>query len=384
MFLSNIQYVLCFLFIAVPANVLHAQQDEKQSHNSNAIRGAVARMNGIFSGRMTYEKKSSASTKDQSFEYTLVFSGQSWKNSLKYDISTVKRIYSDRLLKSGFDATNPPELNGEAHYTVVSHRGRRTEYKITPQMEGDNRMTAEVMTGSEAIEDQYPPLPPYAGTFWFQKTLKYVSENQSKAKFVRVDKVDGYDVVVYEWEVPKTEIYNAFDSANKITDKGGVLRVYIAPALGYVVPKVEHVGISNKPGKILTAVDFKEYNGVYIPGSARIQNYNEKGPSSHYQYDIIKIADINEPIPESEFILTLPVGTEVADSTSGTTSDFFTVTDDPNTIPDDLLNSIQTPKKSFVERWGWPGAVGLGILLGLVILGGLYMVRRLRSRRAAV
>ena len=342
-----------------------------QNSPPTAVQGAIARMEAVFSGRITCHHLVGSKSNLDALYYDLTFSGNSWKKAYTQDISEVRN--------------SSPLQKGMLEIVTVSHKGRTIEYQLCPQQDGRDSKIADVKTGEiEMLGNQLPIFPQYAGTFWFARTLKYVKEHQAEAKYVRVDKVDGIDVVVYDWPVSKADKYSAFQSISHLLEEGGTLRAYIAPSLGYMLPKLEHLTTNGKVAKILSASEFEEYNTLYIPKKARIQLYSNAGPEFMVDYRLSNISDINEPIPESEFILTLPTGTQVADATSGTYSEFFLVSDDPNSIPDDLLNSIQTPKKSFIERWGWQGAVGLGILLGLVILGGLYMVRRLRSRRAAV
>ena len=354
-----------------------------QDQTPNAVRGAISRMEAIHSGRITYKETSGTSDDKETETYKLTFSGNSWKKEFSADISSISSNFSENPGKQDdkFDIT---KLTGLVDRSTVSHDGRVIVYTSCPQFDEPLHKTARVTTGEDSMEQQYPPFPQFTGTFWYHKTLSYVKEHKSEAKYKRVGKIDGHDVVVYEWTVSAANKFHAFSYVNELTHDGGILRVFIAPSLGYAIPRIEHVGISGKPGVVITSTDFTECNGFHIPKKSQITILQNEVPGFTIAYELSSITDINEPIPESEFILTLPVGTEVADSTSGTHSEFFTVSEDPNSIPDDLLNSIQTPRKNFIERWGWQGAVGVGILLGLMILGGLYMVRRIRSRRAAV
>ena len=196
-------------------------------------------------------------------------------------------------------------------------------------------------------------------------------------------KANGYNVEIYEWDVSAEDAGKAFLVVNSVTMPGGKLRVYIAPSLGYMIPRIEHVGKSGTVGLVISSENFTECNGFYFPKHTRVEYIHS--PISRYiiDYVIEKVERINEAIPESEFTLTLPPGTQVADSRDGKHTFNFEVTDS-RSVPQDMRGAIRAEPEPHAWRKGWKGATLLGLALGVVLLAGSWLVRRFRSGRASV
>lgn len=345
----------------------------------DAVERALARGEAVFSGRMTYSvasgKSGSGGVPDR---YDFTFSGASWKKVWARDAGTVPRSFSKGVLPPGVDPKAVPPLSGLQELTRVCHRGRMVEYQSVPQDDGKVRKTARVGAGGTVMREEFPPLPQYVGTFWLAETQKYVAENRARGKLKGNDKIGGQDVVVYEWTVPASDISAAFRSFNDQTKDGGLLRAYIAPTLGYAVPRIEHVGVSGKVGAVFEASDFVQYNGIHFPRSARLQYVGPDGPTFAIDYKIERVAAVNEAIPDAEFVVLLPVGTEVADARDGKQSIIFEVTD-PGSIPASLGDVMQVERPTAWVR-NWKAAVGIGVALGVVALAALFAVLRARGR----
>lgn len=346
---------------------------------ADAVAGSLARGEAIFSGRIAYSVASGTDATANADEYEFTFSGTSWKQKSSADASAVPRSFSKGALPAGIDPKTIAPLHGVQEMTVVSHRGRLIKYQSVPQDDLRVRKTARVEAGDRSMRDENPPRPQFAGTFWFASTQKYVSENRARGKFKGNDKVAGYDVEVYEWAVPAADAGSAFRSFNALTQGGGVLRAYIAPSLGFAVPRVEHVGTSGAIGAVLDASDFFQSGGFHFPRRARIQYVGPAGPTFATSYKITRVEAVNEAIPDSEFAVLLPVGTEVADARDGKQSLIFEVTD-PASVPDSLSDVMKTERPSGGWFRSWKGGVVLGLVLGTAALVALAVIRRVRSK----
>ena len=108
-------------------------------------------------------------------------------------------------------------------------------------------------------------------------TTNFVKENLSLAKLSRTEKIQDQDVKVYEILVKPEEV-NAFSNFNDLTSNGGALRIYVAPGLGHVIPRLEHIGTSGKTGAVYEGSDFIQCNGYFFPQKASIQYIQSTGP----------------------------------------------------------------------------------------------------------
>ncbi len=358
-----------------------------QNMESTALNTAIARSDAIVSGQIMYSMVSGAGNgtnfKREPFEYELTFSGPSWKKRHVYDAEKSRVGYSESLKKAKIDPKSLPPRSGQGEKVTVSHKGRQIEYQSSPQHGGDLRKVSSVKTGEVALLDNYPPPPHFASTFWFAAAQKFVTDNKANAKQTGTATIDGHNVVIYEWTISASKAGSAFRSVNELTQDGGILRVYIAPGLGHMIPKIEHVGVSGKVGAVFEGSDFIKCNGMYFPQMASIQYIKSDGPSYRTEFRIKHIERINEPIPESEFVLELPVGTQVRDSRDGKKSTFFEVTKD-SPIPEGL-SAVVLREGDRNTPWfrSWKGAVAIGVGLGVIGLLVLFVSKRVQARRVA-
>ena len=372
---------LCLLFSIFVMATLFSGVAISQGVPNDAVSGAIARHESVFSGRITYTTGSGVGKEiEGQEEFSLTFSGPSWKRQWFRDAATVPHEVSKSANKSVLE---PSKLTGTMEETFVSHRGRTFQYKSTPQLDGQISKYLRVASGDLSMDKEFPPCPQFPGTFWYPGTLKFVTENRSRVKSKGVETVGGYRAEVFEWVVSAKDADLAFRGTNRVTRDGGLLRVSIAPSLGYAILRIDKVGVSGQIGAVLEASDFSQANGIHLPSRAKIQYFDENGPSFVIQYHIKKIANINEPIPESEFILELPIGTEVHDARDKKNSNFFTLTKD-SPIPEGL-NTVVLREGDRRTPWfrSWKGAVAIGVGLGVIGLLVLFVSKRVQARRLA-
>ena len=382
MYIYNVQNCST-LFATLLYLVFHlCQLPSVKAGEESELAHAITRTNAVFSGQFQYEVSIGKDVGNRADAYTLTFSGPSWKKRAYRDFSTIPQGFSKELLRQGINESTAPPVTGMAEKIVISHNGREIEYYSTPQPDGVIRKSARVVTGESDMAAQQPPLPQFYGTFVFPETRKFVIANQSNAVRKGVDKINGHEVVTYDLHVPESESCRAFRSVNSTTENGGTLRVFIAPHLGYLITRIEHIGVSGVVGTIITADNFVECNGFYFPKLARIEYIHSPNSKFVIETKIESVSRINEAISDSEFTILLPPGTEVADARDGKHSYLFEVTD-RRSIPrelQDVFNATPTPGE---WRKGWKGATLLGLALGMVLLGGTWLARWVRRRGAS-
>lgn len=361
-------------FVLCPAEVFAAGAGEGQPTASEVIRGVVARSEAFFSARMKYHlRQGFPGDKPDENDFRLLCSGPSWR--LEYRIDVSKSPYHQADGKK----LDPSPLKGFYESTSLSHRGKSVTYGRTPQLDGSIRHAARI--AAEMPVKHTTPYPPvFAGTFWYDCTKQFVEKNTEKAvRKAAPSDVNGIAVHVLEWAVPEPEKYKAFHGTNDLTSKGGALRLYVAPQLGYALPRIEYVGRNGKVAASFDSWDFEEHTGgLFLPKRCKMQYYTDKGPGYYLEYEILELKDVNQSIPDSEFVVQLPVGTEVADS-RGKGSIFFVINEkDP--IPTDFQDVIAKAQPPF---WGrnWHTALIVGVGAAVVVLGLGYFVRRRLSLR---
>jgi beta-lactamase regulating signal transducer with metallopeptidase domain len=150
--------------------------------------------------------------------------------------------------------------------------------------------------------------PVYAGTIWYPATLPYLKEHTAAARLVRAETVNGIETQVVEWPVRPGEVNAAFWRHNDLLSGGGIYRVYLAPQLGYTVPRIEFVDRFATPQFVFDFSEFKELAaGLWFPMKIRLQEHQEKG------IVVLEVAGVNVPIDEREFAMRIPRGTHVQD-----------------------------------------------------------------------
>jgi hypothetical protein len=193
--------------------------------------------------------------------------------------------------------------------------------------------------------------------------------------------IDGIRTSILEWQVRKADRYSAFDSINSILDEGGVLRLYVASQLGYALPRIEHVGIDGRVATRFDSTDFEEpHAGLFFPRHCSYQNFPEDGSAGYYnRYEILEMNDVNEPIPEESFVVSLPQGTSVTDRRTAEGAD-FRIGSLSAGLPSDLARVIHPEGQVPARNWTNAGLRGIAIgVLGLLLLVILYFRRRRRA-----
>ncbi len=275
-----------------------AKSDELHLTPDSLVDGVLARAEAIFSGRFEYRVTSgdASSTKQpQETRAGFILSGPSW-----------------RIDDRGF------------HVESINYRGKYYEVRRTPQPDGSTHTSLEIRA-TQDLFSMAPPRPPYfAGTLWHKSTIEYIRLHKSSARVAGEKTIAGIPTSIIEWDISASDKFGAFHAITQPLMNGGVLRLFVAPQLGYALPRVEHVDRQGNVETRFEATGFREVNqGIYMPKFLLYQVFEKGGaPGWYNRYEVVQVDGINQPIPDEAFSTSLPIGTVVADRATNTSHDF--------------------------------------------------------------
>ena len=257
--------------------------------------GAIGRAKSIKSGRLEYR-----------FEFGVVGS----------NVPPPRRLPTKMLSFAGSDWI---ERDCESAAASINFGGFFLQYDESRQSDGSLRRTA-VLSQSGAFEDRDPinRRPQFAGTFWHAQQLQYVEQHRARFRLAMPSNVDGVRCKVCELDVPAEDVAAAFQIHRPLLAAGGTLRVHIAPQLGFALPLVEVNSANGIKVATYKSNDFFKFpDDTYFPKQIRREL---RAPNSETEYGQFSIVPelINQPIPESEFIVEIPAGTHVRDERDAT------------------------------------------------------------------
>ncbi len=332
--------------------------DDPAPDAQQLIDGILARSDAVFSGWMTYRYTIGREGKETVHELNvrLAFSGASWVERYSFP--------------------------GQPESAAVSHNGSSLAYIPTQQKDGRVTKLAKVRPAVPMRSESKAPV--FAGSFWRLATKKYVEENRKSVVLKGPAEVNGVKAAVLEWGVPRADVYKAFGFSAPGIDSGGVLRLYVAPQLGHAMPRIDFL---SKKEEVIVRYDSSDFvktpSGIHFPQlcSERLFAYSKTHPGLR-QYTIKDIEKINEPIPDSEFSVPIPIGTEVIDARSGKGSTRFILSDKEAPPVPGLESIVARDPPSFLAR-NRTTAIVLGLAAGALLVVAAAIVRRVRRRRAA-
>lgn len=339
--------MLCLFYSA------RAQEDKRAGQDpAELVQGVVARSEALFSGRIEYQalgdfspNKGLVKLKDETF----YFSGSSWS-----------------VFAAGSDT--PYE---------TCYRGKYIKLSTTAHPDGRLSHVARVRV-EQPINKMGPELPVFAGSFWERDQRDYVRDHAREAKDKGQAEMNGVSTRILEWSVPEKDKYKAFHAVGDITDRGGTLRIYVAPQLGFVLPRIEILGLAGIVANRYDAFDFFEaVPGIFLPKRCQWLVYDREGDCITSITELKKVERINEPIPEDVFKMYLPLGTRVADDRSSVKgTQVFDIQAEGDLLGRELDDIAQVGSKlPFWRRRGIAITVGVAIGL-LVVLAILFYSRR--------
>lgn len=322
------------------------------------VQGVVARSEALFSGRIEYQKlgdfspsKELVKLKDE----TCYFSGSSWS-----------------VFAAGSD--NPYE---------TCYHGKYIKLSTTTHPDGRLSHVARVKV-EQPINKRDPLLPVFAGSFWRRDQRDYVRNHAREAKDKGQAEVNGVSTRILEWSVPEKDKYKAFHAVGDITARGGTLRIYVAPQLGFVLPRIEILGLAGMVQDRYDAFDFFEAApGIFLPKRCQRSVYDREGDCITSITELKKAERLNEPIPEDVFKMFLPLGTRVADDRSSVKgTQVFDIQAEGDLLGRELDDIAQVD--SNLPFWRRRGiAITVGVVAGLLVVLAILFYSRRRAKGAA-
>jgi hypothetical protein len=213
--------------------------------------------------------------------------------------------------------------------------------------------------------------------------MRYVQDHVDSAIYEGDIKIDGHLCKKFAFEVSEADKFNAFRGVSESTERGGRLVLYIAPALGYSIPKIEIVGSDHRLTREYLSQSYQEYKpGLFIPRFSRSLSHRLTGVITGSEFEITKIELLNEPIPEAMFQIYLPATTRVHDRSDGKTVKSFIVATEGG-LPYSGLEPVVTLSLEKSPWWRsnrWV-AFSIGAMSAILVA---FIVRYLLKRRTRI
>lgn len=157
------------------------------------------------------------------------------------------------------------------------------------------------------------------GSFWYPSQVTYVDRHRATAQFIEEQTVAGVRAYALQWEVPGTDFDEAFlIIPPQIANQGqGLLRIYVAPDLGYALPRIEYRSVDNQVVKQFESSDFVQVDtDIYYPRRSQcVTSHSQLSYQTDFQVHDIRY--VNDKLPQETFALQIPAQTRVRDSRPG-------------------------------------------------------------------
>lgn len=324
-------------------------------NTADVVQGVLARTEALVSGQLHYTIESGFSNQDDgsySQEYRLVFQGSSWRLT---------------------------GLGPTVHREKVSHAAKTVEYQREPQPDGTTSASARVDDKSLLLNENQPYHPTCAGTIWFAQTIDYITNHHEMVQYKGRETINNVACIVLEWNISHEDRYKAFSTINALNHEGGTLRIFVAPQLGYALPRIEHLSPDGTVSTYFDSTDFKEYGGVFLPRTSRYQLISPGGtPGFFVEHRISEITDVNESIAAEEFAVSVPDGTTIADQRGQDGAKIFEAYS--GMIPEDIADILVAGETNRPSR---SRAIYVGLFIGAIFLVVLFGVRKSWHRQQA-
>ncbi|HTU27429.1 MAG TPA: hypothetical protein VMF30_18610 [Pirellulales bacterium] len=206
------------------------------------------------------------------------------------------------------------EHGAEFTRSQINHHGRFLEMRGTMQPSGRILTGVDVEVPRRVREKTALPFPPtFLGTFWDPSTAQYVRDHGSEARLGNAEVVDGIDCVVLEWSIRGSDLFNAFKSiCPALSKESGTLRVFVAPQLGYCLPRVDQIQGETVCIRYVARQFERVPCGLHVPRAVSRLQFDDKGNESFcIDYEITAIRNVNQAIGDGAFIVSIPEGAAV-------------------------------------------------------------------------
>ncbi len=290
----------------------------------------------------------------------LTFSGTDW---IEHSPNGAVMIYREKSLLQ-FDAAGPHAAGGHRAITIRA---------------------AEALERSNEENLQ----PRFAGTFWRSQQLAFVETHRAQARAGDPSEVGSIHCEVCEIDITAEEMTQLVPvRIPSLRRSGGVLRLHVAPQLGFVLPLVEVCTVEGTPVVTYRCDDWAEMDlaqTLYFPRQARMEVALPSG-SKVYEKFTITPKMLNQPVDDEELSVDVPVGTQILDDRSASPDKREVVRS--ATTSDKLLG--RGLRKSSSESTANDHASGsrgrlivILVVIAVVVATGVLLTVRARNRNAA-
>lgn len=260
------------------------------SSASEMVRAAMARRESFFSGRMAFREvvsKGEFSREARGTRRRLVFSSPDWRMTLP-----------------------------DSGYAYASFKGNSVALYPEQLRDGSGKHLLSLATADTMNSRSFTNVPFFVGSLWWGQTSVFLKANAERAEFRGEEIVEGHQCRIIEVEIKKEE--RAAWTFSDINRNGGFVRMWIAPELGYAIPRVEELGNDRRVAGIYLSSEFKEYtSGLFLPRQCHCVFYSSSGATYSHAFRDIEYADVNGEIPSAAFTIEVSQNTTIADQRGG-------------------------------------------------------------------
>lgn len=205
--------------------------------------------------------------------------------------------------------------------------------------------------------------------------MTYISENKSAGEVLGSEICNGLTTTVLQWKVPQSHYSSAFKLVfnSFYTADFALLRVYVSTDLGYVVPRLEFASIEGEVTCSFSSSDYQDAGGgIYFPRHSVFEKV-EGTPQLRYEYQINSIENVNEPISEGAFEISVPQGTRVRSRLPGREA-VFSVGESSAGLEEieKSLGSTDTGNLVARKRWVRNWFLGLNLLFAVLLIAWFH------------
>jgi hypothetical protein len=262
----------------------------------------------------------------------------------------------------------------------INHDGYLLEFVQTPQRNGKIRPGVTLLPSASLTnraELNAPPL--FSGLFWHDRQLRYVETHADAFQVTGSTVVNNVSVAVLEATIPAAHRREAFHVVSPQLESGGLMRLYVAAHLGFVIPRIEFLPVTRAAAVVYDAADFDEAAaGIYLPGRISTEIRGAAGELQYRGEFSVRYELINQVLPPEEFVVDLPRGTHVQDARVPGQVTSFDISESRSTASLQTAGLSSTRSQAgFFGRWR--NAILIGIAIGG--LGSIAVYLTARSQR---
>jgi hypothetical protein len=236
--------------------------------------------------------------------------------------------------------------------------------------------------GAESLNGLVFTHPSYAGfrlgTFWFPEQTQFIARARSRTRQVGASQVEGVPTVQLAWDVAAEDLDEAMLIIPREIAKArqGILRVDVAPSLGYALPRIAYCDPEGKAIITFESRDFqRDGDEIFLPRSVTCTTIFPQGEQTS-RFTVNHVRNLNRPLTDEVFRLDIPKDTYIRDSRPGAPVSIFRLSDQDQLQA--LDHSLRNQDNS--RTWGGRRLAMLSLNLGVLFVLGVAWTIQWRRR----